>query len=101
MKTQYAWLPMVALLVIGLLMMQAPVFGGEVEKTFKVKGFMCGGCPMKVEKKLKSLEGVKEVSAKHPEGTVHVVFDSSKVTEEQIKKAIEEAGFKVAGEKSS
>lgn len=99
MRNNYFWMPLVAVIVLGLLFMGTPAFAGDVDKTFEVKGFMCGGCPSKVEGKLSKMEGIKQVEAKYPEGTVHVVFDNSKVTEEQIKKAIEELGFKVVGEK--
>jgi len=92
-------LPYVLAVAVALLLLQPASYAGSVEKTYEVKGFMCADCPAKVETTLKSKEGVQSVQAKYPEGTVHVVFDPQKITEEQIKKAIEEAGFKVTGEK--
>lgn len=99
MRKSYVWVPLAVLTVFGLLFMGTPAFAGEVSKTYEVKGFTCDGCPSKVEEKLSQMDGVQAVEAKHPEGSVHVVFDDSKISEDQIKKAIEELGFKVVGER--
>ena len=94
-------LPVVLALAVALVFLQPASYAGSVEKTYEVKGFMCAHCPAKVESTLKDKEGVQSVQAKYPEGTVHVVFDPDKISENQIKKAIEEAGFKVTGEKKA
>ena len=63
-----------------------------MEKTFKMDGMSCGHCVMAVEKGLSKLEIEKE---KVEIGSAKVSFDAEKISEENIKNAIEEAGYKV------
>ncbi len=63
-----------------------------MEKTFKIDGMSCGHCVMAVEKGLNKLEIEKK---KVEIGSAKVSFDTEKVSEENIKEAIEEAGYKV------
>ena len=65
-----------------------------MEKTFKVDGMSCGHCVMAVEKELNKLEIEKK---KVEIGSAKINFDAEKVSEENIKDAIEEAGYKVIG----
>lgn len=61
-------------------------------KEFKIEGMSCHHCVMAVKKELSSLD---LESAGVEIGKAVVSYDESKVTEEQIKSAIEEAGYKV------
>ncbi len=63
-----------------------------MEKLFTIEGMSCGHCVMAVEKELNKLEIEKK---KVKIGSAEVNFDSEKVSEENIKNAIEEAGYKV------
>jgi copper chaperone len=63
-----------------------------MEKTFNIDGMSCGHCVMTVEKELGKLEIEKK---KVEIGSAKVSFDLEIVSEENIKKAIEEAGYKV------
>ena len=65
-----------------------------MEKTFKIDGMSCGHCVMAVEKEMNKLEIEKK---KVEIGSTKVSFDAEKVSEENIKDAIEEAGYKVIG----
>ena len=65
-----------------------------MEKTFKIDGMSCGHCVMAVEKGLDKLEIEKK---KIEIGSAIVSFDAEKVSEQNIKDAIEEAGYKVIG----
>ncbi|RYM02142.1 copper chaperone CopZ [Sporolactobacillus sp. THM7-7] len=67
------------------------------EKTLDVKGMSCGHCKMAVSGALKGLEGVSDVSVDLETGKVDVSYDASKVNIEQMKEAIEEQGYDVAG----
>jgi len=63
-----------------------------MEKTFKIDGMSCGHCVMAVKKEMNKLEIEKK---KVEIGSAKVSFDTKKVSEENIKDAIKEAGYKV------
>lgn len=63
-----------------------------MDKTFKIDGMSCDHCVMAVEKELGKLEIEKK---KVEIGSVKISFDLEIVSKENIKDAIEEAGYKV------
>jgi copper chaperone len=65
------------------------------EKTFNVPDMSCGHCKAAVEGELKELPGVERANADIARGTVEVSYDQSTVTTEDLKGAIEEAGYTV------
>jgi len=66
------------------------------EKTLSVEGMSCGHCKGAVEGELNKLFVVKKASADIERGTVEVSYDEGTVTTEDLKGAIEEAGYTVA-----
>jgi copper chaperone len=66
------------------------------EKTLSVEGMSCGHCKAAVEGELNMLLGVKKASADIERGTVEVSYEEGAVTTEDLKGAIEEAGYTVA-----
>ena len=64
--------------------------------TFKVPDMSCGHCKATVEGELNKLSGVEHSTADVEKGTVEVHYDESRVSSEQLKGAIEEAGYTVA-----
>ena len=66
------------------------------EKTLKVPDMSCGHCKAAVEGGLNELPGVERADADVAKGTVEVSYDESTVTTEDLKAAIEEAGYTVA-----
>ncbi len=66
------------------------------EKTLNVTGMSCGHCKAAVEGELNRLSGVERANADVGSGTVEVTYDGGKVTTEDLKGAIEEAGYTVA-----
>lgn len=62
----------------------------------KVAGMACAGCSGAVEKALSKLDGVKEARVDLAKKTAFVEYDSEKLTLENLKKAVEGAGYKVA-----
>ena len=56
----------------------------------------CGHCKAAVEGELNGLSGVKRANADLEKGTVEVSYDEGRVSNEQLIKAIEEAGYTVA-----
>ncbi len=63
-------------------------------KTLKIEGMMCPHCEAHIKKALEALEGVKEVTASHKEGTA-VITLSSDVPDEVLKATVEAEGYKV------
>jgi copper chaperone len=61
-------------------------------KTFNVLGMSCNHCVMAIKKELSRLH---LESAEVEIGKVNVVFDESKISENKIIEAIEEAGYKI------
>jgi copper chaperone len=66
------------------------------EKTLRVPDMSCGHCKAAVEGELNRLSGVERANADIEKGTVEVSYDEDKVTTEDLKGAIEEAGYTVA-----
>ena len=67
-----------------------------VENTLNVEGMSCAHCKAAVEGELKALPGLEKANANLALGTVEVRYDESKVGTEDLKSAIEEAGYRVA-----
>lgn len=61
----------------------------------KVSGMSCGHCKMKVEKALKTLDGVEDVQVNLEEGSARVIFDPGKVSKEDLQAVIGDAGYEV------
>ena len=68
--------------------------GKTAEYSFAVGGMMCPKCQEHVEKALRAVSGVKEVEVDLNGGSVKVVAKAS-VTEDDLKKAVVAAGYKV------
>lgn len=64
--------------------------------TIAVKGMTCAGCVNSVSKALNSVEGVQKVDVSLEKNAATVTFDDSKVQVENLKTAIEDAGYDVA-----
>ncbi len=65
------------------------------ELTLKVEGMTCAHCVMTVKKAVMSVSGVEEADVSLKEGLVSIKAEDS-ASEEEIKRAIESAGYKVA-----
>jgi copper chaperone len=66
------------------------------EKTLRVPDMHCGHCKAAVEGELSKLSGVEIANADLEKGTVEVSYDESTVSTEDLKEAVEEAGYSVA-----
>jgi copper chaperone len=64
-------------------------------KTLNVEGMTCGHCKAAVTNALNELDGVKNVVVHLETGKVEVELDSSKVTEAEMREAIEDQGYDV------
>lgn len=61
----------------------------------RIDGMHCGGCERNVEFALSSLPGVSRVKADHGAETVEIAFDPSATVESELRRAIEEIGYRV------
>jgi copper chaperone len=61
-------------------------------KEIKIEGMSCGHCEMAVRKELSKLDNLKVKNVKI--GQAIVEFDETKINEQKIYRAIEEAGYK-------
>ncbi len=66
----------------------------NMTKTMTIKGMMCGHCEARVKKTLEELEHVTEAQVSHEKGTA-VVSMEVEVTDDVLKKAVEEQGYQV------
>lgn len=64
-----------------------------MKKTFRIPDMHCSACVMKLEGLEDDLSGVKRVEASYQKQSMLVEYDDSKVSEEEIRKAIAELGY--------
>lgn len=63
------------------------------EVTIKVQGMSCGGCVRNVTGVLKALPGVDAADVSLDEAEARVSYDPKQVTVDQLRQAVEAAGF--------
>ena len=62
-----------------------------------VPDMSCGHCELSVQEALGELDGVERASAAHTKGEVELTYDAGRVTDEELRKAIDEAGYTLRG----
>lgn len=65
-----------------------------MEKTMKIEGMMCPHCEGRVKQVLEALDGVQAAEVSHEKGTA-VLTLTSEVSDDVLKKTVEEQGYKV------
>lgn len=60
-----------------------------------IGGMSCNHCKMAVEKALKSLDGVLDAAVNLEEKSARVSFDPGKISAEDLKSVVTEAGYEV------
>lgn len=65
-----------------------------MEKTMKIEGMMCGHCEARVKQTLEAFEQVDEAIVSHENGTA-ILKLNAEVSDEVLKKAVEDQGYKV------
>ena len=65
------------------------------EATLNVEGMSCGHCKAAVEGELGKLAGVEYSDADFERGIVRVRYDEGKVSTDDLRDAVEEAGYTV------
>lgn len=66
----------------------------EMTKTMKIEGMMCGHCEARVKKALEALDQVEQAEVSHEKGSAVVTLKET-VTDEVLKKAVEDQDYKV------
>ncbi|MDT8902985.1 copper ion binding protein [Anaeroselena agilis] len=70
--------------------------GGSIEKcTLTVEGMTCNHCKAAVEKAVRALPGVMAAEVDLAAKALKIDFDTAKNSLDDIKHAVEEAGYKV------
>jgi len=64
-----------------------------IRKTFKVPDMTCTNCAMKLESLEDTLEGVKEINASYHKLQMEILYDETRLTEEQIIAAVKKKGY--------
>ncbi|MGN0301630.1 MAG: heavy metal translocating P-type ATPase [Anaerotardibacter sp.] len=67
-----------------------------MKKTMTIEGMMCPHCEMHTRNALEALEGVTVHKVSHEEGVAEVELDKE-ISDETLKQAVEEQGYKVLG----
>ena len=65
-------------------------------KTIQISGMMCGHCEMHVKKALEAIDGVTSAAPSHEAGNA-VVEMTRDVSTDEMKKAVEDAGYEFVG----
>ena len=66
----------------------------KMEKYMKIEGMMCGHCEARVKKCLEEIDGVTEAIVSHENDSAKVLL-SKDVSDEILKKTVEDQGYKV------
>ncbi|MBO4343184.1 MAG: cation transporter, partial [Clostridia bacterium] len=64
-----------------------------MKSKYDISGMSCSACSARVEKSVGALDGVKEVNVNLISGVMTVEYDEQKVTEADMKKAVESGGY--------
>lgn len=63
------------------------------KEKYDVTGMTCASCSLAVEKNIKKLDGVDNISVNLLQNNMNVSYDENKLTREDIVKAVENAGY--------
>ncbi len=64
-----------------------------MKKTLKIKGMNCAACASHVESAIEGLGGVDSCEVNLRDGSATVRFDENKTGDEDIRRAVEDAGY--------
>ena len=64
-----------------------------IKKTFKIPDMTCSNCAMKLESLEDTLDGVKEINASYHKLQMEIIYDESRLTDEQIVAAVKKKGY--------
>ena len=64
-----------------------------IKRTFKVSGMHCASCASSVESMLGAMEGIGKANVNFADESVLVEYDDSSVSEQEMKKAVQQIGY--------
>ena len=64
-----------------------------IKKTFKVPDMSCTNCAMKLESLEDTLDGVREINASYHRLEMVIIYDETKLSDEQIIAAVRKKGY--------
>lgn len=64
-----------------------------IKRTFKVPDMSCTNCAMKLESLEDTLEGVREINASYHRLEMVIIYDETKLSDEQIIAAVRKKGY--------
>jgi copper chaperone CopZ len=64
-----------------------------IKRTFKVPDMTCTNCAMKLESLEDTLDGVQEINASYHKLQMEIIYDESKLSDEQIIAAVKKKGY--------
>lgn len=73
----------------------------NINKTMRIEGMTCASCAKTIERVTRKIDGVSEANVNLASEKLTISFDSSKVKLSDIKKAVEEAGYKLIQEETT
>lgn len=62
-------------------------------RVLRVPDMSCGHCELSVQEALDGIDGVEASKADHATGEVELTYDEGRVSDEDLRKAIDEAGY--------
>jgi P-type Cu+ transporter len=68
------------------------------EKTLSIEGMTCASCSQAVEKATKKLAGVQQANVNLATEKLNITYDENELSLEEIKKAVDDAGYKAVTE---
>ncbi len=68
------------------------------QKTFRIEGMTCASCSAAVERVTRKLDGVMQSNVNLATEKLNIDFDEKKLSEEDIKAAVEKAGYRAISE---
>lgn len=83
----------ISLAAIILFELAGPVLASERTTTFAVENMTCALCPFTVEKAMRGVDGVKDMTVNFESKTATVVFEDSKTNTGVIAEASFNAGY--------
>lgn len=66
-----------------------------IKKVLRIDGMTCANCEIKIEKRLRALEGVREANVSYNNGSAKIVYDPRIITRSRIVDEIEKLDYKV------
>lgn len=82
------------MLVAGMIVASVFLHAKEVTATIRVPAMDCDACTVVIKKALTQAKGVKNVDLNVDKRIATVVYEDTQLTQAEIQKTIEKAGFK-------